>query len=249
MNKIPGWLPGLDQDLFNLILGSQDRGDLTELGAYMGQSAVVIGAHCRQGERFLVIDLFGSDADDPANALENANEYRSLNRQSFERYYRRVHRRLPEVVQGRSDLLPCHVTPGSQRFVHVDASHLFKQVVVDIKNAHTSLMDDGVLVLDDYRSMHTPGVSAAAWSAVGAGLRPFALTPQKMYATWGDASRYGSLVENWAALHGQPFERQAIYGESVVRLKPRPGRGPTRIIRRRVRSTLSAVTGRRGQGD
>lgn len=43
------------------------------------------------------------------------------------------------------------------------------------------------MVLDDFRSEHTPGVSVAAWEAVlNRGLRPICLSTQKLYGTWGD---------------------------------------------------------------
>lgn len=36
-------------------------GDIVELGAYLGESAVVLGDHLRAGDRFVVVDLFGTD--------------------------------------------------------------------------------------------------------------------------------------------------------------------------------------------
>ena len=50
--------------LFSRLLEAQTDvpGDLVELGAYLGKSAVIIGSHLREGERFVVVDLFGAEA-------------------------------------------------------------------------------------------------------------------------------------------------------------------------------------------
>jgi hypothetical protein len=218
--------------MFSIILSSQDgiTGTLVELGAYLGRSAVVIGTHRRPSERFVVIDLFGCDAVLPegpewdANRVENQASYRTLTRSAFERNYLRVHPELPEVVQDLTSVLLQHVAPGSARFVHVDASHLHAQVAEDIANSRIALRPDGVIVLDDYRGPHTPGVAAAAWGAVQcAGMAPFALTTDKMYATWGDPEPYRAAVRR--LLMSRPkwsWETQQILGHEVIRLSPAP---------------------------
>jgi hypothetical protein len=226
--KIPGWFGPVEHDMFSAMLRAQDgiTGTLVELGVYLGRSAVVIGAHQRRDERFLVIDLFGSEAVAPegpewdANRTENQVSYPTLTRSAFERNYLRVHPELPEVVQDLTSVLPQYVAPGSARFVHVDASHLHAQVADDIANSAIALRPDGVIVLDDYRGPHTPGVAAAAWGAVHcAGLVPFALTTDKMYATWGDPQPYRAAVRR--LLTSRPkwsWETQRIADHEVIRL-------------------------------
>jgi hypothetical protein len=194
---IPGWFHWYDRALFDALLRSQETaGNLVELGAYLGRSAVVVGDHLRPGEEFLVIDLFGADADEAANKAENDRFYKTLSRQEFESNYLALHETLPDVVQGPSAVVVEHVAPASVRFLHIDASHLYEHVAQDIRNARTIIQPDGVVVLDDYRSAHTPGVAAATWAAVANdGLRPFAVTPNKLYATWGDADALRDVIE------------------------------------------------------
>jgi hypothetical protein len=82
---------------------------------------------------------------------------------------------------------PKEVSPTTCRFVHIDASHLYEHVHGDIGAAQDILLPGGIVVLDDFRSEHTPGVSVAAWEAVlNRGLRPICLSTQKLYGTWGD---------------------------------------------------------------
>lgn len=191
LNDVPGWFWPLDQLLFTWFLERQTarglRGDLLELGAYLGKSAILLGHHRRPGERFTVCDLFGSEAPDQANRAESEQSYASLTRQAFERNYLSFHDTLPEIVHAPTSVIAEKVEPGTCRFVHVDASHLYEHVRGDIAAARELLLPEGVVVLDDFRSEHTPGVSVAAWEAVlNHGLRPVCLSSQKLYGTWGD---------------------------------------------------------------
>ncbi|MDG9716243.1 class I SAM-dependent methyltransferase [Streptomyces sp. DH24] len=191
LNDVPGWFPPLDQMLFTWFLDRQEaggvRGDLLELGAYLGKSAILLGAHLRGDERFTVCDLFESDAPDGANQAETAKSYASLTRQAFERNYLSFHDELPRVLQAPSSVISGEVGPGTCRFVHIDASHLYEHVHGDIGAARDILRPDGIVVLDDFRSEHTPGVAVAVWEAVlNRGLKPVCLSTQKLYGTWGD---------------------------------------------------------------
>jgi len=166
----------------------------------MGKSAVLIGRHLRPGERFVVCDLFESPPQDPHNAKESAATFGSLTREAFERNYLALHPELPEIVQDVSASITKHVDRGSARFVHVDASHLYDRVREDIQSAREMLRPDGIVAFDDYRKETTPGVAAAVWQAVSQdGLVPFAHTPNKLYATFGDAQPYLATIEEWAA--------------------------------------------------
>ncbi|MFD0316895.1 class I SAM-dependent methyltransferase [Streptomyces flavalbus] len=191
LEDVRGWFPVLDQVLFEWLLDRQEaagtRGDLLEVGVFMGKSAIFLGRHLRPGERYTVCDLFEGDAPDDANQAESRKSYAALTRRAFEANYLAFHDELPRVLQGPSSLVPAEVPAGSCRFVHIDGSHLYEHVYGDIGAARDALLPDGVVVLDDFRSEHTPGVSVAAWEAVlNRGLRPICLSTQKLYGTWGD---------------------------------------------------------------
>ncbi|MBO4253953.1 class I SAM-dependent methyltransferase [Streptomyces griseorubiginosus] len=191
LKDVPGWFPPLDQLLFTWFLERQEkggfRGDLVELGVYMGKSAILLGQHRQDGEEFTVCDLFGGEAPDGANQAETAKSYSSLTRQAFERNYLSFHDTLPRVLEAPSSVISAEVKPGTCRFVHIDASHLYEHVRDDISAARDLLLPEGIVVLDDFRSEHTPGVSVATWEAVlNRGLRPICLSTQKLYGTWGD---------------------------------------------------------------
>jgi len=232
---IKGWFFWADRALFDALLRAQEApGALVELGAYLGRSAVVIGDHVRAGERFVVVDLFGSDAElgetteQNANRAENRHSYATLTRTEFERNYLALHDRLPEVVQALSSAIVDHVEPGSVRFLHVDASHLYPQVALDIRNARTVLQPEGVVVFDDYSNPNTPGVAGAVWEAVATGgLVPIAVTQHKFYGTWGDPAKHLDTVRAFAAAEERiGCSELQVLGHTLLRLNVRPQQPP-----------------------
>jgi predicted O-methyltransferase YrrM len=221
---IPGWFRPVDRDLFRMVLAwqvaNQPPGDLVELGCYMGKSAVVIGESLQTTETFTVCDLFGGETPDADNASENQGSYNLLNREEFERNYLLFRQPLPVVLaMSTADILD-YVEPHSARFIHVDASHLYEQVAVDIASAKIMLRPDGVVVFDDYRSAHAPGVGAAVWRAMMMdGLVPIAVTPKKWYGTWGDPRAVRRSIREWAK--ADPTKRVSgpvIDGHRVLRI-------------------------------
>lgn len=230
---IRGWFHPIDHALFRAILESQQAsppGDLVELGAYLGKSAVVIGDYLRPQERFVVVDLFGSDAplddsgDSAANRVENQRSYRRLTREAFEANYLALHEQLPHVVQGLSSQVVDHVAPGSARFLHVDASHLYHAVAEDCRSAGRLLRPGGVVAFDDYRSVHCPGVAAAVWEAAARGdLVPVAATPMKLYAVASEPEQALEVVRATAAELADDFfsEDVDLLGTTIVRFQPR----------------------------
>ncbi|GGN90766.1 hypothetical protein GCM10011579_087020 [Streptomyces albiflavescens] len=229
LDDVPGWFPVLDQMLFEWFLDRQKssgmRGDLLEVGVYMGKSAIFLGRHLQDGERYTVCDLFEGSAPDDANKAESTKSYAALTRQAFEENYLSFHDALPRVLQGPSSVVPAETVPDSCRFVHIDASHLYEHVYDDIGAARDALLPGGVVVLDDFRSEHTPGVSVAAWEAVlTRGLRPICLSTQKLYGTWDDPGP--AQEELLAAVRGREDCRLSVQqaaGHRIVRLKSKKG--------------------------
>lgn len=227
---IPGWFFWIDRLLFGTLLDAQAGsapGVLVELGTYLGKSAVVIGEYLRAGDRFVALDLFGRtdllDGSASTNTAEVQRSYATLSRPAFEANYLALHRQLPQVVEGLSSTITAHVGPGTARFIHVDASHLYEQVAVDVANTRLLLRPGGVAVFDDWRSEHTPGVGAAIWEAVfTAGLIPLALTPYKFYGVYADPEPYRAAVAHLVDENANVWaEEQLIAGHPVYRLKLR----------------------------
>ena len=226
--------------MFHTLLKSQREsplGNLVELGTYQAKSAVIIGSFVRPGERFVAVDLFGREdlLDSSTSGLMNRNEnrqqYKNLNRQQFESNYLALHDGSAQVHEGLSTDILDLVEPSSARFVHVDAGHMYDQVRQDVINAQTILRPGGIVAFDDYRTEHTPGVSAAVWQAViSDGLVPVAITPQKMYAIHAgdDPEPYRDALKAFVESDRSKWwmQEQYVLGRPLLRIKHIPATPP-----------------------
>lgn len=254
---IQGWFGEADYRIFSAFLASQEDtppGDLVEIGAFMGKSAVVIGDYLRDGEQFVVVDIFGDESllassdEGEQNRLENRRSYPRLTRERFEANYLSVHPRLPVVVQASSAEVVDHVRRSGARFIHVDGSHLYAGVAADCSSVKQLLRPGGVVAFDDWRNAKCPGVAAAVWEAVVSdGLVPVATTRQKLYGVYSGAEAAVETVRAMVAADPAWWiaEDHRIMGHTVVRLAPR-----TRAPRRKAlaRDTAQRRRESRAQG-
>lgn len=226
-DDVEGWLYPTDAELFSAVNDIQVRrgvtGDILEIGAYHGKSAILLGYFPRQEESLIVCDLFDSAASVSAdNQSENAAFYPNLRQADFERNYLRFHPELPTVHARPSAELGELVPAGSCRLVHVDGGHTFDVAGADIQTARRLLAPGGVLVVDDWSSAHIPGVAMAFWSEYLTGqLLPLAFTQGKFYATWDPD---GLTVDEVAAAVA---DRSALTTEGTVPLGAHQALGVT----------------------
>lgn len=199
--EVRGWFAEADFRLFDWLLSNQGPGDLLEIGAYEGASAILLGLQLREGETFTVCDIFALPDPADGNYGESARLYGHLTRELFERNYRRFLPELPRIVQVDSRRICEHVQPRTCRFVHVDGSHTYEFVRSDLDSARALLADDGVVVFDDWRGWQMPGVTLSVMAAIASGdLHVVALTPAKLYCS-GDpvvAERLREAAIAWA---------------------------------------------------
>lgn len=214
-DRVPGWFWPEDFDLFDRILHQQladnIRGDLLEIGAYHGKSAILMGCGLRGDETLVVNDLFGL----PVDTAEASDVFEpGFSRNTFLNNYRQVHDRDPVVHQCSSLKLDL---PKGFRFVHVDGGHSQLVAAFDIGTAVDAASTNAVVAIDDYRTHHTPGVPAAIWAAaVCEELFPFALSETKVYACADKESHayWLDVVRSWG-FDGN--EEHTIFGSTVVR--------------------------------
>ncbi|MGH3322935.1 MAG: class I SAM-dependent methyltransferase [Streptomyces sp.] len=254
-SDVPGWFYNGDIVLFDWFLERQrrleQRGDLLEMGAYLGKSAIMMRAYLRAEETFTVCDLFGSEAPTRHNEREMRGSYATLTRRAFEANFLSFHDELPRVLHAPTSVVPEEVAAGSCRFVHVDASHMYEHVHPDIAAARGTLAPEGLVVLDDYRSEHTPGVSCATWQAVlEGGLRPICVTSQKFYGTWGDPAAVQD--ELYAALRERGdcwLQWQDVAGHRLLLVGGRKAAAPRVPVSRHQTSRAGARDGKvKGDG-
>jgi hypothetical protein len=189
--QVQGWLYAADAHLL-AAAGDvvADDGDLVEVGAFMGASAIELGYLRRPGEEVVIVDPFEDRPED--RWAPNAH----LSVDAFLLNWRRFHPSDPRVLVGRSgDVLPT-LPPRSARLVHIDGAHHYDVVLEDVAQALRIATPNAVLVFDDVGPWQWPGVAAAVWQAVTDGrLVPLAITTAKLYTTpAGSSLAPGHLV-------------------------------------------------------
>ncbi len=226
LHDVRGWLAPLDAQVLAVVLDQQTTGGITgdvlEVGVYEGRSAIFLARLLAPGERLVACDLFGDPAPNAANQTENQAQYRSLQRQTFDqnctRYLAELPE-LPEVHQCPSGELAGRLPAGRFRLVHLDGSHSYEVVRSDIELACGLLGPGGVVVFDDYRSLHTPGVAAAAWTAVsGGGLSALCATPSKLYTAVDAGAWNTDVLRAQLATLGATVEEDEVAGRTLLRL-------------------------------
>jgi hypothetical protein len=185
MDQVDGWFYQADVELFGNLLARQTaegiKGDLLEIGAYQGKSAILMGYGLRDDEELVICDLFGAVMDHGDIAQASRQDYAGLEQQQFLANWDRFHTRRPRLEVCESSALD--LGDRILRFSHIDGCHSYQCVAKDIVLAVTHAGQRGVIAMDDYRGVQTPGVAAAVWQAVGNGLLfPFAATYTKIYA-------------------------------------------------------------------
>ncbi|WJK33679.1 class I SAM-dependent methyltransferase [Solwaraspora sp. WMMA2065] len=217
-DDVEGWLYPTDAHLMSVVNDLQVdrgfRGDVLEIGAYKGKSAILLGFFPEAGESLTVCDIFDSGAPvSDGNARENTAFYPGLLQTDFEKNYLRFHDRLPRVHVGPSEELGEIVAPGSCRLVHIDGGHTYEVARADMETARRALGPAGIVVVDDWSSAHIPGVAMALWERYLTGeLIPLAFTKGKFYATWDPAGLTAGEVADAVAT------RPGIEASGTVRL-------------------------------
>jgi hypothetical protein len=228
--KVPGWFDETDQALFHWFISEETAagttGDLAEIGVFKGKSAILIGEHLQGGEVFTVVDLFEDPSDDPQNEAEKRKAYAGLTQRMFEANYRRFHAELPTIIRGDSRSIVEHARIGRHRFVHIDGSHLYANVRADLESARLLMSEGGVVAVDDYRAIHTPGVAAAVWEAtVTGGLHALVLSETKLYGTWSDADAWLNKLRAWLPRSGLGWEQHEVLRRPLFLVWPITPRG------------------------
>lgn len=221
---MPGWF-GLDDALTFVLIDEVQRrsgiaGDLLEIGVYKGQSAILLGLLAGDGEQVIVCDLFETDPGDWSPDIEqDLSWYDSLNLDSFLTNWLRFLPEEPNIVVGPSQALHEQEWTRPLRLIHIDGGHTYQAVRSDLDLALKLSHKGQIVVLDDIRHGHTPGVPAAAWESVANdGLIPFAMS-EKLYATV-DADLAEMMVERLLASELMTAEH-CVKGRRLVEIRSR----------------------------
>ena len=200
---INGWLDYEDYIVFVAIHEFQQSfkcssaRNVLEIGCFEGKSAIAIGERLNINETLHLCDVF-ENATTEKNRIENQLSYGRVIQERLENNLLK-HCSSPIKIWGtESKNLSNLDLPKSLRLIHVDGSHLYENVKIDIETS-LQFMDKccGIVIFDDYQRFHTIGVAAALWASYAKGdLRPILATFSKIYFVGREFSLDVAHLEN-----------------------------------------------------
>jgi hypothetical protein len=208
---IHGWFEA--HGLFALIDSAQRasgvRGDLFEIGAHHGKSAVMLGRMAAETETVGVCDIFG---EQDRNASGSGSGDRAMFQRNMERFAPAGRLRVHQCLS--SDLSAEEV--GACRFFHIDGGHLAAEAQSDLQlGAHVTI-DRGAMVVDDPYRIEWPGVTEAIvaflterkdWAPLALGFNKLVLCRKP------SLELYSAAVESddaWSYVDARVFERKRL---------------------------------------
>ena len=209
-NRIEGWFGRIDAEIFRALLSYQAnynlRGSIAEIGVHHGKSFIGLCLSLQEGERAYCVDVF----EDQHLNIDGSGRG---NRQAFEENLRQFGVDLARLTIRSASSLDVRASEimeevGLIRFFSIDGGHWADVVLHDLGLAEASLVDYGIIALDDFHRPEWPDVSAGYFSWVFARKRalvPFCIGFNKLYLC-GERWRqqYQSVVL------GDPFLRYFV---------------------------------------
>jgi Methyltransferase domain len=134
------------------------RGNLAEIGVCNGKSFIPLCCLCNPGEVALAVDIFEAKNSTKRKVICDFNSFSD-----------NLHKYLPtrldriKILQVNSVNCTPHdylnKVKGKMRIFSVDGCHTSEATEIDLRNAYNCLVAGGVIILDDYFHVRTPGVS------------------------------------------------------------------------------------------
>lgn len=227
--RVQGWLnpysAAFIAELSRIQRDAGITGGVGEIGVHMGRLFILLKLTAAPGEGTFAIDVFedqhlnldGSGSGDRGTFLHNVAAWTG--------------NRSVEIIQ-RSSLAvrPADILrlAGPCRLVSIDGGHTEECVENDLRLTESVLMPMGVALLDDFYNQVWPAVAAGAaryFFDASTTLRPFAVTPNKMYLANSGAHEFyrRALAASQAPRRNKTVEAFGsaidIFGCDV----PRPG--------------------------
>ena len=169
--KIEGMLSAFSMAAVDMMLSFQEglgaKGSILEIGTYRGKSAVILGAHLRDAERLVLVDI---------------NDY--LDRAAIDPIKDATDFIVAPSEKLRSALPGYRTRRGSFRFIHIDASHGYEETFQELGMADELLAPLGIIALDDFTNLNYSQNIAAIFKylfTTDTKLTPLVVTDEKAY--------------------------------------------------------------------
>lgn len=128
------------------------KGNIFEIGAYEGKSAILLGSMLRGKEHLGICDLFEKQIN-PYTSKGSSDKFMDNMKGFFDNLdFLRVYNK-SSVSLKMSDI------GENYRFFHIDGNHDMEHTLNDITLADLVVNQEGVIAIDDYFNSKKPGVS------------------------------------------------------------------------------------------
>ncbi|TWS98334.1 class I SAM-dependent methyltransferase [Reyranella sp. CPCC 100927] len=213
LRRIHGWLSPYSAQFIRSVTDIQaqagETGAVAEIGVHHGKLFILLALSARAGETVLAIDVFD---DQHLNVDQSGRGDRAV-------FQRNVQAWAPDadvkIVQKSSlDVAAADILAmcGPVRLASIDGGHTEECVQNDLRLFEATLAPRGVVILDDYFNQSWPGVSSGTAQYLldpTSRLRPFAISPNKLYLAFDDAlAFYRAALRNKDAYY---YERSARF--------------------------------------
>ena len=165
-----GFLSDFSIAVMDMVLWFQTRsgilGHIMEIGVLNGKSAAVLSTHAASNERLILVDINDWIERDKLAAIKPDTEFIICPSDQL------------RSTSGHRDL------KGKCRFIHIDASHEFEPTQCELAIADELMMDNGIVVLDDFANLDHSQTIAAIYKylfTTKTQLTPFLVTNDKGY--------------------------------------------------------------------
>lgn len=211
IRPIDGWFSavGLFAFLDEVQKSAGVSGDLFEIGAHHGKSAVVLANLARPPETIGICDLFGSQS---LNASASGAGDRAIVEHNMATLAPGANVRIFECPSGELTLDQI----GRTRFFHIDGGHLAPEAMNDLLLGSAATIAAGLIVVDDPYRPEWPGVTEAIlgflakspeWVTVAVGFN------KQVLARRDHAHHYSSALNGdrvWNFLDHRVYERKSL---------------------------------------
>lgn len=180
--QVHGWLHQFSAHVIVALSAAQNDANISgacgEIGVHMGRLLILLALLRKSGEKCFAVDLFGdqhlnidkSGFGDRETFISNVRKWTGADD--------------IEIIQASSlDLFPTDI-PSPCRLVSIDGGHTEECTLHDLRLIEPTLVNGGIIILDDFFHAQWPGVAAGAsryFLDNRSLLRPFLISPNKLY--------------------------------------------------------------------
>jgi hypothetical protein len=207
--NVGGWLTSNAASTLVSLAAEQERlglrGGACEIGVYHGKLFILLCLLLKADERALAIDLFGTEDNNPYGMDIRQRFVGNLARH-------RVDTGRVEILATNSmGLEPARIreTVGPVRIFSVDGGHSAEETANDLSIAAGSLIEGGLVILDDFFNPQWPAVAEGTcrFMAQDRRLEPVAVAGNRFIFSRGNAELYRRALSGAAA---------TVFGHPVV---------------------------------